>query len=187
MKTILLCVAITLRFVMANAQSPSSIREGTRLSYTVYPPGIIYPVTFTLDSVATNYMKFSWLSASGSSGKYVLESPNRAQAEKAFWGPPDHGQEITLEPGYTLLLLSQKQWNDLSKTQQTLLDGMIYKQALLTPARQISIDGKPLDAIYLESADQSAQLWVLNNPQFPIFLKMVNNPRGVDLVLNNIE
>lgn len=188
MKQLLICPILLVGYLSGTAQQSSlDIKAGTRFEYTVYPPGIIYPVSFTLDSVSKTYLSMSWKSASGFGGKYILTQPSIENADNAFWGPPDNGQEIVLDPNSVMMMLSQKQWKELVTTRQTNLDGMTYYQKEMTTEKSFRIAGKPMDVIYLEGADSSSQLWVLRHPQFPIFLKMVNNPKGVDLVLDDVQ
>ena len=47
--------------------------------------------------------------------------------------------------------------------------------------------GQPLDALHLVAQEYAPELWVLNNPLFPIICRMLHNPLGVDYVLNAVK
>ena len=44
-----------------------------------------------------------------------------------------------------------------------------------------------VDALFLESDDSSSRIWLLNNPSFPVMLKIEGNVAGVDAELKSIE
>lgn len=163
------------------------IKQGIELQYTIFPMGHVFPCTLKFDSLTNDYFSIAWKNAEDRGGKYIMTRASLDSATTAFWGPPDYGQNITLDPEMTMLVFSRKLWGELQRDKKVIYDGTTYIQKEATGNRALQIDGKPADAIFLESENGVTRIWLLNNPSWPILLKVENNPFGVDLQIERVK
>jgi hypothetical protein len=164
-----------------------SAKQGLEMEYTVFPMGQIFPVTLRLDSLTADYLSIAWKNVEGRGGKLIMTRASLDSATTAYWGPPQYGLDVTLDPEMTMLIFSKKLWNELKQNKKVNYDGTLYIQQEASGSNQLSFGGKPADAIYLESANGQSRIWLLNNPELPILLKVEKNPFGVDLQIERVK
>jgi hypothetical protein len=162
-------------------------KQGLEMEYTIFPMGQVFPCTLRLDSISSDYLSIAWKNSTGRGGKYIMTRASLDSAGTAFWGPPQYGMDVTLDPDMVMLILSKKLWNELKQNKKVNYDGTVYIQKEASGKNQMVFDGKPADAIYLESENGLVRIWVLNNPHLPILLKVEKNPFGVDLQIERVK
>jgi hypothetical protein len=188
MKRILLIGFLCFHFNLLQAQVQQvPIKQGLTLEYTIFPVGQVFPCTFILDTSASGTLTIDWKNEAGRGGKYFMTRASLDSGTLAFWGPPTYDQEITLDPEQTLLILSRKQWQELQKNGRVNFDGLIYNRREATGDNQLLIDGKPADAIFMQSETGDTRIWVLNNATLPLLLKVDKNRFGVDLQIERVK
>lgn len=188
MKKIVLTGILFFSLICLQAQLQNiPARQGLELEYTIYPMGQVFPCTLRLDSISPGYLSIAWKNVEGRGGKYIMERTSLDSATTAFWGPPQYGMDVTLDPEMTLLIWSKKLWKELQQNRKVVYDGMLYIQKEAVGNNRLAIDGKPADALFLESENGQTRIWLLNNPELPILLKVERNPFGVDLQIEKIK
>lgn len=188
MKRITLTGILAMSISWLNAQVQQiQAKQGLQLEYTIYPMGQVFPCVLTLDTLKTGELSISWKHTSGAGGKYIVTRSALDSATNAFWGPPNYGQEVTLDADQTMLILSKKHWKDLQANGKVDFDGTLYIKKEATGNNQLLMDGQLVDAIYLHSESGESRLWVLNNATLPILLKVEKNPFGVDLQIERVK
>ena len=188
MKKIIPAVLLSFCISIVQAQLQQiPIKQGLVLEYTVFPMGQVFPCTITLDTTATGNLSIAWKNESGRGGKYFVTRSALDSGTTAFWGPPNYDQEITLDADQTMLVLSRKQWKELQANGRVNFDGQFYARQGAIGDNQLLIDGKPADAIFLQSESGETRIWVLNNATLPLLLKVDKNPFGVDLQIERVK
>jgi hypothetical protein len=179
-----LCLLAALSTWAQEKFSPA-IKQGTKLGYSAFVNGQTFPCTFSFDSVATGYIKVGWAVEGYGSGAWILKSQSLETALKGFWGDPSPGTQEEVPGDKSILVFSKAQWDMLQKDKTMSYDQQTF--TVKTPAEQLKISGKPVDAYYLESANGSTRIWILNNASFPVMLKIEGNTLGADLTINSVE
>lgn len=180
---ILLFSVISLQAQLRNIPA----KQGLEMEYTIFPMGQVFPCTLRLDSLTADYLSIAWKNSSGRGGKLIMTRASLDSATTAYWGPPQYGVDVTLDPEMTMLIFSKKLWNELKQNKKVNYDGTLYIQKEASGNNQLAFDGKQADAIYLESENGQTRIWLLNNPDLPILLKVEKNPFGVDLQIERIK
>ena len=49
------------------------------------------------------------------------------------------------------------------------------------------LGGQPVDVLHVVAQNETTQLWILNNPDFPFVCQIKGNPLGIDIKLNSIK
>ncbi|MBC7851496.1 MAG: hypothetical protein H7Y31_17260 [Chitinophagaceae bacterium] len=181
MKMLIVVLAMFLAMSAEAQKKGIDIRTGTTLEYMVYPGGQVFPMIITVDSSSNEYVRLAWTNSVGRGGKYILTRASLDSATTAFWGPPQYDEDVVLDPNVSLLFFSRRQWNELIGSGKVEFDGAKYAWRDAVGNKALLINNVRVDAIYLESENSSARIWILNNAKYPMILKIENNPMGVDL------
>lgn len=83
-------------------------------------------------------------------------------------------------------MFSKSLFSDVQKNKKAEFDE--YAVMVKTPGadKVFKLNDKIIDALYMES-EAGTKIWVLNDPNTPMILRIENNPFGVDLELTGIE
>lgn len=164
-----------------------TIKQGTKLGYAAYTNGQTFTLSFSFDSVATGYLKVSWNVDGFGNGSWVMKSKSLESAVKGFWDQPSPGTEQVLPDDHVVLIFSKAQWDQLQKDKKIDFDNQTFTVKTPTEQQQLKIAGKPVDAFFAENANSSTRIWILNNPAFPVMLKIEGNALGADLTISSVE
>jgi len=181
-----LCLLITTAGFAQDKYAPA-IKQGTALHYTVYAQGQNIPCVFSFDSVASNCIKVGWNIDGLGTGSWLMKSKSLESGTKGYWGQPTPGMQEELGDDQTVLVFSKAQWASLQKDQKINFDQQTYTVKKPTDQQVLKLSDKPVDALYLENESGSSHLWILNNPSFPILLKIEGNTAGPDIAISSVE
>jgi hypothetical protein len=163
------------------------IKQGSKLTYVVHANGQDLDFFVSIDSASADYLKLGWEISGLGSGGWIMKRNSLAKATNAFWDEPAAGLDTELPDDQTVLTLSKLQWDAIQKEKKTIFDGQPYVVKAPSEQQLLKLGGKTLDAIILQSESGSTRFWILNNPLFPLVLKIEGNPRNVDLDLQSIN
>lgn len=161
------------------------IKKGSRLGYTLLTSGQTIPFTAVIDSLGSDYVRIGWTIEGMGSGGWVMKKRSLETAKNGYWTQPTAGTDEELDEETAVLMISRQQWNSLQQDKK-----FVYNDAVFTAKTEqtgLKVAGKNIDVILVEGPGGSTRLWILNNPAFPVLLKVEGNPHGVDLELNTIE
>jgi hypothetical protein len=184
--TLAFCLLVAL---LSHAQEKfiPAIKQGTKLNYSASLNGQTFPCTFSFDSIAANYVKVGWSVEGFGSGTWVMKSKSLENGAKGYWGQPTPGTMEEMADDQTVLLFSKAQWDMLQKEKKLNFDQQTFSVKTPSEQQQLKLSGKPVDALFLENANSSTRLWVLNNAAFPVMLKIEGNSLGADLAISSVE
>ena len=100
---------------------------------------------------------------------------------------PQPGVDQVVPDDKTQLVLSIDQWAAITRDKKLKHNNVEFSVAAPAAGSEFKVGDKAVDVIYLESADKSSKLWVLNNPAFPLIAKVVGNTGGPDLTMLSIN
>jgi hypothetical protein len=184
--TLALCLLVALSSWAQEKISPA-IKQGTKLNYSAFVNGQTFPCTFSFDSVNTGYIKVGWKVEGYGSGSWVLKSKSLESALKGFWGDPTPGTQEEVPDDKSILVFSKAQWDMLQKDKTMNYDQQTFTLKTPTEQQLLKLAGKPVDAFFLENANSTTRVWILNNANFPVMLKIEGNTLGADLTINSVE
>src|SRR5215471_19004417 len=191
MKTTSGILALILLSFISFSQTKYSpvVKQGTKLHYfALTSDGQSVPFIASFDSVAADYIRIGWNIEGLGTGSWVMKKASLDNGVNGYWAQPvpDNAQE--LPDDQTVLLFSKAQWQSLQKNQKADFDQITFNVKQASAQQQLKVSGKVVDALFLESSTGNTHIWLLNNPAFPIILKIEGNTGGhVDLELLSIE
>lgn len=142
---------------------------------------------FSIDSLAADYLKIGWSVDGYGDGAWIMNKKSLQSANSGLGENPEPGVEAVLPDDKAQLILSRDQWASAMKDKKVKHNNTDFNVVAVPAGSEFKLKDKIVDVVYLESADKSAKMWVLNNPSLPLFLKVVGNTNGPDLTLLTME
>jgi hypothetical protein len=173
--------------VKAQQNGLSAIQKGSKLNYIVYVNGDEVPLSVTLDSITTNYVKFGWSIAGYGSGGWIMKKPSLDKGNRNALEQPGLGMDTELRDNEVILLLSRATWASIQSEKKAEIDQQVFNLAKPASDQKLLINGKAVDALFVQNPTSGAKMWILNQPELPILLKIQGNAAGYDIELRSVE
>lgn len=188
MKKILFAFGL-LAAVCASAQDKYilPIKQGSTLSYNILVNGQTITSIFSLDSISSDFVKVGWNIDQLGTGSWVMKTKSINEATRGYWGQPAAGVQEDLPGDQSVLFFSKVQWGSLQKDKKLVFDGHTFTVKQASEKQQVKLGDNIVDAILLETQNGATRIWILNNPSFPILVKIEGNPAGPDLTLETVS
>jgi hypothetical protein len=188
MKKIFVAVCLLLAVcTFAQDKFVPAIKQGSVLNYSIFLNGQTYNANFSLDSVATDYVKVGWNIDQLGTGSWAMKSKSINNGVRGYWGQPNPGMTEELPEDVTVLLFSKAQWASLQKDKKMTFDQQTYTLKQPSEQQQLKLAGKTVDALMVEGQNGSTRIWILNNANYPVLLKIEGNTMGADLTINSVQ
>ena len=113
-------------------------------------------------------------------GSYAMSRASVEQAVRLSFLQPEDGNHICLPAEETVALLSLSAYRQLKEQ-----DTFVYNQ---TTYSVVDKNEKALDRplIHVKDATEGCEMWILDNPGFPLVWRIRNNPLGINWTVENI-
>lgn len=185
-KFALLIVAIVLSGTVFAQKYVPKMGIGTVLNYNIIAANLGQQIPLTLTSISLNDpMKFKWSVGGFGSGTFLIPVKALESGTKMSIKVPENDQATVYKDDETILFISKASFNDLVKNQSFVLNKTKFNaKPLDTP---FLINTKEADVLHAVSDNGKVELWVLNNPDFPILCKMTGSPAGFDFTLTGFR
>jgi hypothetical protein len=182
---LIILMAVLCHAAIAQKYVPK-IGNNTVINYNVEATAVGQKVQLTLTVTSiTDPVTMAWSIPGLGTGTYQMSAAGFASGTKMKIKEPAEG--ITkLKDDETLLVLSKSEFADLIKTQSFgLNNGKFTVKTDATPAPYM-INDKEADVIHVVSANGKVDIWVLNNPDFPLICRLTGFG-GFDFDLASIK
>lgn len=186
MKKLILALIIALPATGFAQKLLPEIKKGTQLNYVVRGQNDIY-INLTYDSISADFVRIGWELDGFGAGNWVMKKNSLENGNRGSWDEPINGGDMELADEQTLLLVSKAQWNKLKSDGKMEYDMQNYSLASAGEEEEIKLDGKALDVLMLKGENGQSKMWVLNNPDLPVILKISANTLGPDVEVLSIK
>ena len=163
------------------------IQTGTRLEYLFDLHGQKRTISLAIKMQAGSLIT-EW-NLSGVKGTYVilpeaLEQGNQLSVKQLVPFQPD-----TLKPDETFCLISRSAFQDLLKKNRFVYNHTTYvlDTAGTGQDRELEVPGKTLDVLHVKAQIDATEMWILNDPDFPVICRMIKNPLGINFSLTSVS
>ncbi|RKR81936.1 hypothetical protein BDD43_2098 [Mucilaginibacter gracilis] len=159
---------------------------GTILNFNIEAVNMGQQVPLTLTSVSLNDpMKFKWVVAGLGNGSFLIPVKALESGTKMTIKVPESDRATIYKDDETILFISKAALADLVKDQSFTMNKTKFTvKPLDTP---YLINNKEADVIYATTDNGKVEVWILNNPNFPLLCKMKGNPAGIDFNLTGFK
>ncbi|TDN40231.1 hypothetical protein A8B98_15235 [Hymenobacter sp. UV11] len=136
---------------------------------------------------ATDTLRLTWRIRGLAGGAYAVSPTAWQRADKLNFAQPTPGRTVRLPPDQTFMLLSKSAFAALMAQHRYTYDHTVYELRADTTATPLLLGGRPLDVLHVVAQGDPTELWILNNPDFPVICQALHNPLGIDFVLTGIK
>jgi len=155
------------------------------MGYTVSLGGQSVGFSLTMSSI-TDSVKMKWEVEDYGSGNYLMSTKSLQSGTGMYLESPQPNATIKVPDSETMAFISRNAFKDITQKHEMQFGDTKYvlsKDQLST----LKVADKELDVVHAQAANGKTELWILNNPDFPLICKTKNGTYGVDLVLDYIK
>jgi hypothetical protein len=185
-KFFLLVFTITLSHTALAQKYVPKIGIGSVMNFTIEAVNMGQKVPLTLTTISLNDpMKFKWVVPGLGTGSFLIPIKALESATKMVVKVPESDQATIYKDDETVLFISKNAFSDLVKNQTVTLNKL---QFTVKPSdTPYLINNQEADVIHAATSNGKVEIWIVNNPDFPILCKMKGNPAGIDFELSSFK
>ncbi|MDN5285425.1 MAG: hypothetical protein JWR38_1699 [Mucilaginibacter sp.] len=161
------------------------IKTGTEMGYTVSLGGQTVGFSLKLSSTADS-LKMNWEVDDYGSGSYQMSTKSLQSGKGMYLESPQPNATIQVPDNETMAFISKNAFKDITQKREMEFGDLKYVLSK-NQLSNITIGDKQLDVVHAEAVNGKTELWILNNPDFPLICKTKNGTYGVDLLLDYIK
>lgn len=187
MKKINLLIIAFIVTITAVAQNTTpKIGVGSILNYNVVATSSGQQIPLTLNIISLNDpMKIKWTLPGIGTGSFLIPVQALETGTKMRLEEPMPNVDTRFGDNETVMFVSKAMLNDIVKTQQFTINKVKFNAKPEVETFQLA--GKPLDTYHATTANGKVEIWILNNPDFPLICKFKGSPAGIDFELTNFK
>ena len=177
--TLVLCAG-----VFAQSYVPK-IQANSVISYNYTLNGQDLPLTLTFNNLA-GPIAIDWSIDGIGSGNYEMSAKALSSGRGISLLAPEPDQLTKLPDYKTVACISQSAFNDMVKNNEFEFDDLKFT-AKKDDSGTIKVNNKALDVYHAVATNGKGEMWILNNPDFPLVCKTKDNAQGVDISITGIK
>jgi len=93
---------------------------------------------------------------------------------------------LNLKPNETFFMVSRSAYQDLVKKDFFVYNNITYNLDKKENNDGVFIDGKLVDTLHVIGQIEETEMWIVKNSEFPIIVKMIKNPLGINFTLEKV-
>lgn len=109
------------------------------------------------------------------SGQWVISSKGLDAGQYFNWQPLNPGEVRILPKDQTIFCVSKKFFDEIKSKKTAIYDDKTFELKDLPKGKEIKVDGKEVNAIYVAEKGGNSKYWILNNRDLPF---IVNSAGG---------
>jgi hypothetical protein len=187
MKKVILAVLLGISITSFSQALKPELKKGTNLNYAVIDDGQESQISITVDSMTNDFIRLAWNIDGFGNGRWVMRKSSLDKAERGYWDQLMPNADVDIPEGQSIVIFSKAQWASLQKDKKINFDQQTFTVKKAAGPQLLKVNGKEVDAIYLEGENGSTKLWIANNPKAPFLLKIEGNTMGPDVELRSIN
>jgi len=185
-KLCFIIIALIISNIASAQKFVPQIGVGTVLNYDVVATSSGQQIPLTLNIISLNDpMKLKWVLPGIGTGSFLIPIKALESGTKMRLEEPAPDVDTQFKDNETLMFISKEAFSDLVKNQAFSINHLKFKVEPSSTTYQIN--GKDADVFHAITANSSVEIWILNDPNFPLICKLTGNPGGIDFDLKNIK
>ena len=169
----MLCVFLAFPVVALKAQAKIPVKKA-KITFELHRQYRTFDVTFAEkgDSLSLHWSITQDLKERH--GSYTMTQKSRQHASQLCYVQPNHGQHLTLPGSQAFCMASADIINALREESSDTKQVIFNKTYFTLLDRDEKFRGFHL--FHLKDYEEGAEMWILDDPKFPLIVKMLNNP-----------
>lgn len=163
------------------------IKAGTKIDYRyfLYGQSSTY-FNFTVNTVKDS-VELGWSIKGYAYGKYLISAAGFESGTKVNFIQPAYQTTLRLAPDETFAIISKKAFQDFRKSKKFFYNNTTYALVIDAKDDLFKIGGLMVDVLHVKGVEEAGDLWILNDPEFPLICQIRNNPLGINFTVTAIK
>jgi hypothetical protein len=163
------------------------IKIGTVMNYTAHlrNSGQNIPISLTIKSTG-DPMNVQWYVDGLGTGVFSISAKAQESGTKVAIRTPQDDDITKLKDDETFVTVSKAIYTSMAANQPFELNGIKFN-VVANDTTVYKINNKIAPVLHATSANGKGQLWVLNNPDFPLICGEMMIAKGIDLTLMSVK
>jgi hypothetical protein len=185
-KICVLIFALILSNIAVAQKFVPKVGVGTVLNYNIIATSSGQQIPLVLSVISINDpMKLKWDLPGIGTGSFLIPSKAIESGTKMRLEEPSPNVDTKFKDNETIMFISKSSFAELVKDQTFTINKIKFTvKASDTP---VQINGKDADVLHAVNAKGDVEIWILNNPDFPVICKLTGNPGGIDFDLRTVK
>lgn len=132
-------------------------------------------------------LTMGWKIRGLANGLYIITPAAWQNADMLYFAQPELFSTIKLKDNETYLMLSKNAFHNLLTKKSFIYNNTVYTLANDLKTNAFKLGNDTLDVIHITAKNETTELWILNNPDFPMICQIKGNPLGINIELNTIK
>ncbi|PJJ75361.1 hypothetical protein BXY57_0935 [Thermoflavifilum aggregans] len=180
-----LCVAT---FLISRVYAQDSLWQhqrliGASLHYDILAMGQHMPFTFRILQIGSPTV-LQWTDPQGNSGWLSMDSVALQAGTYSFAQQPYPNDTTSTAAAQTVLCISRQAFEQFKQQGKTTYDGITYQRK---EDSVFTVSSFHISVLHGVSSETGAEIWILDDPLFPLLVASSNNPSGVDATWVGID
>lgn len=185
MKTLTYIFLLSMLYMAASAQQLPVIKAGTQIEGKFLLYGQTVPVMMTVRSM-TDSVFLDW-NIRGATGSYLISAEGFEKGTQLNFVQPAYQEVVRLAPDDTFGLISKAAFKALKKNKKLVYNSTTYLLKEEVNDLSFKTAGQQLKVLHVTGIEEPCELWILDDPSFPLVCQIRNNPLGINFTLIGIK
>lgn len=178
---------LSMLYTSAIAQQPAiTIKPGTKLDYRFFLYGQTVAIGMTVKSV-TDSVLLDWNLRGMAFGSYLVSKEGFENGSKLNFIQPAPSTVLRLANDETFAVISKTAFRTLKKDKKFVYNQTTYVLQDDKSQPAFKAGDREIDVIHVVGVEEHEELWILNDPDFPLICQVKNNPVGIDFIITGIK
>jgi hypothetical protein len=162
------------------------VKDGTVFNYDAFAKGLgqHIPLVFTIKSLG-DPIKIRWDVDGYGTGSFEMPAKSLQSATKVVIKQPEPDAITQIKEDETIIAISKDAFAAMIKDKVFEMNGQKFVVAADTAV--CKVNDKQLDVIYATTLNGKSEVWIINNPDFPVVYRAKNVSHGIDFTLTGIK
>lgn len=178
---------LSLMFASAIAQQTATpIKPGTKLDYKFFLYGQTVAIGMTVKSV-TDSVLLDWNLKGMAFGSYLVSPEGFEHGSKLNFIQPAPSTVLRLAADETFAVISKAAFRALKKNDKFVYNSTTYVLSKDKNQPAFKAGDREMDVLHVVGVEEHGELWILNDPDFPLICQVKNNPVGINFTLVGVK
>jgi len=177
---------LSLLVIQSKAQQIPVFKAGTKIEERFLLYGQTVPMTLTIYTI-TDSVQLDWTIRGLASGSYLISAAGFENGTKINFVQPAALTVLRLAPDETFGLISKSAFKTLKENKRLVYNNTTYLLQENSKEKPFKAGDLELDVLHVVGVEEAGELWILNDPEFPLICQFRNNPVGIDFMVTGIK
>lgn len=162
------------------------VKEGTTFNYKFFLYGQTAAINLSVKSLRDTVL-LNWDMKGGAYGGYLISSAGFENGTKINFIQPAYQTVLKLAPDETFAIISKSAFRALKKDKKFVYNNTTYMLKDDHQENPFKIGVQEIDVLHVVGIEEAGELWILDNPDFPLICQFKNNPAGINFTIVGIK